>query len=53
MITEAKVAHDRANEPSQIWRQWLWKIINTNAFDIMIMSFIVLNMLQMATSFEG
>lgn len=53
MITDARVAHDKANEPSALWRNWLWKIINTDAFDITIMSFIILNMLQMATTYEG
>lgn len=53
MITDARVAHDKANEPKEIWRNWLWKKINTNAFDFTIMSFIVLNMLQMALSYEG
>jgi hypothetical protein len=45
MITDAKVAHDKANEPMELWRNCLWKMINTDAFDIMIMSFIVLNMI--------
>ena len=44
---------DKGNCPDEVWRKKIWDIINTNAFDIMIMSFIVLNMIQMAMNYEG
>jgi len=53
MVTEARVAHDKVNRPDIIWRHTLWKLINSDPFDIFIMSNIILNMLQMACTSEG
>jgi hypothetical protein len=39
--------------PDKVWRFKIWRLVNSNVFDITIMVFIVLNMVQMACDFEG
>jgi hypothetical protein len=53
MVTKAKVAHDKLNMPDIIWRYRLWRIANSKLFEQLIMTFIVLNMMQMSLDFEG
>ena len=53
MVTEARVAHDKLNRPDGLWRSKMWKLVNSDPFDIFIMSNIVLNMIQMALTYEG
>ena len=53
MITKAHVAHDKLNMPDILWRFRLWKFINNTHFEKTIMTFIILNMLQMACDYEG
>lgn len=53
MITEATVAHDKVNKPDGIARVKLYNLVTSDPFDIFIMSNIVLNMIQMAMTYEG
>jgi hypothetical protein len=53
LIIEAKVAHEQQNMPDVAWRKKIWDIVNSTPFDITIMVFIVLNMFQMAFTYEG
>ena len=53
MITQAKVAHDKLNMPDPVWRYKIWEFVNSQIFQLAIMGFIVLNMLQMMLDFEG
>jgi len=53
MITDASVAHDKRNMPEVRWRFRLWKIVESKPFELFIMLFIILNMLQMAADYEG
>jgi ABC-type multidrug transport system permease subunit len=39
--------------PDIAWRKKIWDIVNSTPFDILIMSFIVLNMIQMGLTYEG
>ena len=53
MILGAKCPHDISNRPSTPMRIKVWKIVRSDTFDYIIMSVIVLNMFQMAFSYEG
>jgi hypothetical protein len=53
LIIEAKVSHERQNMPDIAWRKKIWDIVNSTPFDITIMIFIVLNMIQMGFTYEG
>ena len=53
MILSAKCPHDISNRPSTPMRIKVWKIVRSDAFDYCIMGVIVLNMFQMAFSYEG
>lgn len=48
------MAHNKINKPEDNdWRLLFWELVNSKPFEITIMVFIVLNMVQMACSFEG
>ena len=53
MIINAACPHDISNMPETPLRKKVWKIVNSNQFDIFIMGTIMLNIVQMAVSFEG
>ena len=53
MILSAKSPHDVSNKPSTPIRIQVWKLVKHQAFETAIMSVIVLNMIQMAMSYEG
>jgi len=53
MVTEARVAHDKVNKPINLWRLKLYNLVTSDPFDIFIMANIVLNMIQMAMTYEG
>ena len=53
MILKAACPHEVANRPSSGARRQMWRLVNSNAFDIGIMLAIVLNMFQMALIYEG
>jgi hypothetical protein len=53
MILTAKVTHDKANKPIGGLRLKMWKLVTSDPFDFAIMACIVLNMCQMALSYEG
>ena len=53
MIIAAKPDFECIDVPQTPFRNRVHKIVSSNAFDIFIMSCIVLNMIQMALSFEG
>lgn len=39
--------------PETPWRKKIWTLVNCTPFDITIMTFIILNMFQMAFTYEG
>lgn len=45
MIPKARVAHDQLNRPKDAWRKKIWKVVNSEWFDLGIMAFIVTNMI--------
>ena len=53
MILSAKCPHDVSNKPSTPLRIKMWNIVRDTKFDQVIMTVIVLNMIQMAMSYEG
>ena len=53
MIVKAKVPHELRYKPSHGFRLKVWSLIKHDYFDFAIMSFIMLNMLQMAIDHEG
>ena len=53
MILGAKSPHDVSNKPSTPLRIRMWEIVRSPKFETIIMTVIVLNMIQMAMSYEG
>ena len=53
MILAARCPHDISNRPSTPVRIKVWEIVRHDYFERAIMVVIVLNMLQMALSYEG
>ena len=54
MIIEAKVPHEFRYKPQEAGLQLtLYKLVNNDTFDLVIMACIVLNMFQMALDHEG
>jgi len=53
MVTEARVSHEKVNKPDGLFRAKLYKLVTSDPFDIFIMSNIILNMIQMALTYEG
>jgi hypothetical protein len=55
MILNAKVPHNALNKPTvrQNWRLKAYNLVTSHSFEVFIIVVIVLNMLQMAVTFEG
>lgn len=45
MVTEARVSHEKVNKPDGLFRAKLYRLVTSDAFDIFIMSNIILNMI--------
>ena len=45
--------YETTNVPTAAWRRRFHKLVNSDRFDVVIMSCIVLNMVQMALYYEG
>lgn len=55
MILKAKCSHAMRNQP-QVWEPWrlkAWRLVNSHTFEAVIIVVIILNMIQMAITFEG
>ena len=48
MILKAKVDFSKTNKPDSPYRIKFWKLVESRAFEYTILSFIILNMIQMA-----
>lgn len=55
MILKAKCPHNMVNKPmpAQRWRLKVWKLVTSPTFEAGIIVIIVLNMVQMAMTYEG
>jgi len=53
MIIKAECPHDLSNKPTGPMRIKVWKLVGSDKFDIFIMATIVLNIIQMAVSYQG
>lgn len=53
LILGAKTPHELRYKPASSSRYCMWRIVNSEVFDISIMVCIVLNMMQMALDHEG
>jgi len=53
MIIKAECPHDISNKPTTPIRIRVWRLVNSNQFDIFIMATIIANIVQMAVSYQG
>jgi hypothetical protein len=53
MIINAQCPHDISNMPEAVFRKKIWKLVRSNQFDVFIMATIMLNIVQMAVSYQG
>lgn len=53
MIIDSSCPHDISNVPTGKNRKKIWNLVNSNPFDIFIMSTIMLNIVQMAIGYQG
>ena len=49
----ANPEYETTNVPKQSWRKKFHRLVSSEPFDIFIMGFIILNMVQMGATFDG